>query len=39
MLSAHCGICGSKKSNVFKEKEASGLLRSSCLNTPLSKIQ
>ena len=38
MLLSKCGICGSKKSRFIKKQEASGLLNSLGLKTPLSKI-
>ena len=38
MLLSKCDICGSKKSRFIKEQEASGLLSSLGIKTPLSKI-
>ena len=38
MLLSKCAVCGSKKSNIIKEQEASGLLSSLGIKTPLSKI-
>ena len=38
MLSSKCGVCDSKKSRFIKEQEASGLLISLGIKTPLSKI-
>ena len=38
MLLAKCVVCGSKKLKFIKEQEASGLLSSSEINTPLNKI-
>ena len=38
MLLAKYAICGRKKSRLIKEKEASGLLSSLVLKTPLNKI-
>ena len=38
MLSSKCAICGSKKSRFMKEQEATGLLSSLGLKTPLNKI-
>ena len=38
MILSKCAICGSKKSKFIKEQEAKGLLSSSCIRTPLSKI-
>ena len=38
MLFLKCVICGSKKLRFIKEQEASGLLSSLGLKTPLSKI-
>ena len=33
-----CAVCNNKKSRFIKEQEASGLLSSLGINTPLSKI-
>ena len=38
MLLLNCSILDSKKSNLIKEQEASGLLSSLGIKTPLSKI-
>ena len=38
MLLSNCAACDSKKSKFFKEQEASGLLSSLGIKTPLSKI-
>ena len=38
VLLSKCDICGSKKSRFIKEQEASGLLKSLGIKTPLSKI-
>ena len=38
MLLSRCVICGSKKSIFIKKQEASGILSSLGLKTPLSKI-
>ena len=38
MLPSKCAICGSKKSRFMKEQEATGLLSSLVLKTPLNKI-
>ena len=38
MLLSKCAICGSKKSRFIKEQEASGVLSSLGLKTPLDKI-
>ena len=38
MLLSKCAICGSKKSRFIKKQEASGLLSSLGIKTPLSKI-
>ena len=38
MLLSKCNICGSKKSRFIKKQEASALLSSLGLKTPLSKI-
>ena len=38
MLSSECVVCGSKKSRFMKEQEASGILSSVGIRTPLSKI-
>ena len=38
MMLSRCDICGSKKSKFIKKKEASGILSSLALKTPLSKI-
>ena len=38
MLPSKCAICGSKKSRFMKEQEATGLLSSLGLKTPLNKI-
>ena len=37
MLSSTCAVCGSKKSNFTKQQEASELLSSLGIKTPLSK--
>ena len=39
MLLSKCAVCGSKKSKFIKEQEASGLLSSLGIKTPLSKIR
>ena len=38
MLLSNCAICGSKKSRFIKKQEASGILSSLGLKTPLTKI-
>ena len=38
MLLSKCEVCDSKKSKFIKEQEASGLLSSLGIKTPLSKI-
>ena len=38
MLLPKCVVCDSKKLKFIKEQEASGLLSSSEINTPLNKI-
>ena len=38
MLLSRCVICGSKKSIFIKKEEASGILSSLGLKTPLSKV-
>ena len=38
MLSSNCAVCGSKKSKVIKEQEASGILSSLGIRTPLSQV-
>ena len=38
VLSSECAICGNKKSRFVKEKEASEILSSVSIRTPLSKI-
>ena len=38
MLLPKCAVCGSKKSKFIKRQEASGLLSSLGIKTPLSKI-
>ena len=38
MLLSKCAVCASKKSKFMKQQEASGLLSSLELKTPLSKI-
>ena len=38
MILSKCVICGSKKSRFIKKQEASGILSSLGLKTPLSKI-
>ena len=38
MILSKCPICGSKKSKFIKNQEATGLLSSLGLKTPLSKI-
>ena len=37
-LFAKCAVCDSKKSKLIKQQEASGLLSSSGIKSPLSKI-
>ena len=37
MLLSKCAICGSKKSRFIKKQEASGILSSLGLRTPLNK--
>ena len=37
MLLSECAVCGSKKSRFMKKQEASGILSSLGLKTPLSK--
>ena len=39
MIFSKCAICGSKKSRFFKKEEASGVLSSLRLKTPLNKIR
>ena len=39
MILSQCDVCGSKKSTFMEKKEASGILSSLGLKTPLSKIQ
>ena len=38
MLLSKCAVCNSKKSKSLKEQEASGLLSSFGIKTPLSKF-
>ena len=38
MLLSKCATCGSKKSRFIKKEEASGILSSLGLRTPLSKV-
>ena len=38
MLSSRCAVCDSKKLKFIKEQEASGLLSSLEIKTPLNKI-
>ena len=38
MLLSKCALCGSKKSRFIKKQEASGILSSLGLKTPLNKI-
>ena len=38
MILSKCAICGSKKSRFIKKQEASGILSSLGLKTPLSKV-
>ena len=38
MLLSNCAVCDSKKSKFIKQQEASGLLSSSGIKAPLSKI-
>ena len=38
MLLSKCSICGSKKSRLINKHEASGILSSLGLKTPLNKI-
>ena len=38
MLLLKCGVCDNKKSEFIKEPEASGLLSSLAIKTPLSEI-
>ena len=38
MLLPKCAVCGNKKSKFIKQKEASGLLSSLGIKTPLNKI-
>ena len=38
MLLSNCVVCDSKKSKFLKQQEASGLLRSLGIKTPLIKI-
>ena len=38
MLLSKCKVCGSKKSKFIKEQQASGLVSSLGIKTPLSKI-
>ena len=38
MLSSNCAACSTKKSRFMEEQEASGLLSSSGIKTPLSNI-
>ena len=39
MMLSKCAICGGKKSRFIKKQEASGILSSLGLKTPLNKIQ
>ena len=38
MLLSNCAVCDSKKSKFCQQQEASGLLNSLGINTPLNKI-
>ena len=38
MILSYCAVCDSKKSKFIKQQEASGLLSSLGIKTPLSKI-
>ena len=38
ILSSKCAICGNRKSRFIKEQEASAILSSEGIRTPLSKI-
>ena len=38
MILSKCAVCDSKKSKFIKQQEATGLLRSLVIKTPLSKI-
>ena len=38
MMLSKCAICGSKKSKFIKKREASGILSSVVIRTPLKKI-
>ena len=38
MLLSRCAVCDSKKSKLIKEQEASGLINSLGIKTPLIKI-
>ena len=38
MMLSKCAICGSKKSKLIKKQEASGILTSVGITTPLNKI-
>lgn len=38
MLASKCSVCGRKKSQFIKKQEASGILSSLGLKTPLAKI-
>ena len=38
MMLSKCAICGSKKSKFIKKQEASGILSSVGIRTPLNKI-
>ena len=38
MLLSKCAICGSKRSRFIKKQEASGILSSLSLKTPLSRV-
>ena len=38
LLLSNCGVCDSKKLEFIKEQEASGLLSSLAIKTPLSEI-
>ena len=38
ILSSKCAVCGSKKSKFMNKQEASGILSSVGIRTPLSKV-
>ena len=38
MIQSNCTICGSKKSRLIKEHQASGLLSNLGIKTPLNKV-